>query len=221
MLQRTERILAHRLRCQPRHSHVHCRQLFLSKHGAAELRRHSTYGWRRSQFRHFRFPTRRRNSVRTAGCCREQYPGRNSGRAIEIENSNAGTSQAPIYIKYNTTYGNNAAPTGAYCQGNGEISLVAAFNVNVTRNIVQTNAITGCSCYRIYGLEVSQDNSTSVVDANWVAGLGGNNTFLYASGSFAYGSANVLGTSPILLIRRFHRYLLVAVPPMFLPAWKA
>lgn len=120
----------------------------------------------------------------------------NGGRAIEIENSNAGPSQAPIFIEYNTTYGDNAAPNGAYCQGNGEISLVAAYPVTVAHNLVQTNAVTGCSGDKIYGLEVSQDNSTTIVDGNWVDGLDGNNTFLYASGSFAFGSANVLGTSP-------------------------
>jgi hypothetical protein len=120
----------------------------------------------------------------------------NGGRAIEVENSNAGPNHALIFIKYNTTYGDNATPTGAYCQGNGEIGLVAAYNVNVTHNIVQTDAVTGCSGDRIYGLEVSQGNSTSVVDTNWVAGINGNNTFLYGSGSFAYGPANVLGTSP-------------------------
>jgi acid phosphatase class B len=64
------------------------------------------------------------------------------------------------------------------------------------RTIAQTNAVTGCSGDNIYGLEVSQSNSTNVVDADWIAGLDGNNTLLYASGTFAYGSANVLGTSP-------------------------
>jgi len=120
----------------------------------------------------------------------------NGGRAIEVENSNAGPSPAPIYLEYNTTYGNNATPTGAYCQGNGEIGVVAAYNVTVTHNLVQTNAVTGCSGYAIYGLEVSQDNNTDKVDNNWVGSLNGNNTFLYASGSFAFGPANVLGTSP-------------------------
>jgi len=57
--------------------------------------------------------------------------------------------------------------------GNGEIGLVAAYNVTVTRNLVQTNAVTGCSGYKIYGLELSQDNSTTVVDNNWVDGLNG------------------------------------------------
>jgi hypothetical protein len=120
----------------------------------------------------------------------------NGGRAVVIENSNAGISHAPIFIKYNTTYGNNAAPTGAYCQGNGEIGLISVDSVSVTHNIAQTNAVTGCSGDNIYGLEVTQSNSTNVVDANWVAALDGNNTFLYASGSFAYGSANILGRSP-------------------------
>ncbi len=120
----------------------------------------------------------------------------NGGRAIEIENNNAAPLQAPIYIEYNTTYGNNAAPIGAYCQGNGEIGLVASYNVTVTHNLVQTSALTGCSGDKIYGLEVSQDNSTSVVDNNWVDGFNGNNTFLYASGAFAFGPGNILGTSP-------------------------
>jgi hypothetical protein len=120
----------------------------------------------------------------------------NGGRAVEIENNNAASGQAPIFIKYNTTYGNNAAPTGAYCQGNGEISLVSAYKVQVTNNLVQTAAASGCSGDSIFGLEVSQSNNTTVVDNNWVAGLSGNNTFLYASQSFAYGSANVFGVSP-------------------------
>lgn len=120
----------------------------------------------------------------------------NGGRAIEIENNNALPSQAPIFIEYNTAYGNNAAPIGAYCQGNGEIGLVAAYNITETYNLVQTSAATGCSGDTIYGLEVSQDNSSTVVDNNWVDGVNGNNTFLYASGAFAFGPTNVLGTNP-------------------------
>jgi hypothetical protein len=120
----------------------------------------------------------------------------NGGRGIEVENNSHGAGGAPIVIRNNTTYGDNATPIGAYCQGNGEIGLVSAYKVQVTNNLSQTAAATGCSGYTIYGLEVSQSNNTTVVNDNWAIGMNGANTFLYGSGSFAFGGANVLGTSP-------------------------
>jgi hypothetical protein len=120
----------------------------------------------------------------------------NGGRGVEVENNSRGAGGAPIIIRNNTTYGDNATPIGAYCQGNGEIGLVSAYKVQVTNNLSQTAAATGCSGYTIYGLEVSQSNNTTVVNDNWAIGMNGANTFLYGSGSFAFGGANVLGTSP-------------------------
>jgi hypothetical protein len=126
----------------------------------------------------------------------------------------------PIYIEYNTAYGDNGSPTLAYCQGNGEIGLIAAYKVNVSHNLVRTNAGTGCSGYNIYGLEVSQGNNTIVVDANWVDGLNGNNTFCTRAAHSRTDRRMYWARAQILPIRRFHRLLPVAVPPMLLPACK-
>jgi hypothetical protein len=119
----------------------------------------------------------------------------NGGRGIEINNNNVG-SGAPFYLKYNTAWGNNNAPTEEYCQGNGELDIVEAFNVQSTNNLAETNAATGCGGYPIYAMTVSESNGTTVSNDNYAYGVNGNNTFLYASGSFAYGSGNVLGTNP-------------------------
>jgi hypothetical protein len=119
----------------------------------------------------------------------------NGGRGVEVENNSHGAGGAPIIIRNNTTYGDNATPIGAYCQGNGEIGLVSAYKVQVTNNLSQTAAATGCSGYTIYGLEVSQSNNTTVVNDNWALGENGNNTFMWSSGSFAFGT-NTIGINP-------------------------
>jgi hypothetical protein len=120
----------------------------------------------------------------------------NGGKGILVNNNNKEGSQATFYIQNNTTQGNNDDPIQQFCQGNGEITITSAYNVQVINNLTQTSSAKGCSGYPIYALSVSQGNATDVVNNNFAYGLSGNNTFLYSSGSFAYGAGNITGISP-------------------------
>ena len=48
----------------------------------------------------------------------------------------------------------------------------------------------------VYAFSVSTINSSVSVDYNYLSGTSGNNTFLYNSTGFSYGSHNVIGTNP-------------------------
>jgi hypothetical protein len=119
----------------------------------------------------------------------------NGGRGIEVLNNSAGSSHAAIYITQNTTWGNLTDPNqnGTGC---GEVALDIASNTQVYGNLISTKSATGCGVNPIYALSVQFGDSTDSVDSNFAFGYNGNNTYLSNSGTFAYGSKNLLGTNP-------------------------
>jgi hypothetical protein len=121
----------------------------------------------------------------------------NGGRGVYMENNNVGSSHAPTYFKYNTMYGNNKQATQQFCNGNGDLTDYNALDVTAEFNLVQTDAATMCTSPSAkYALAVSTADASVVFDYNYANGVSGNNTFIYNSGSFAYGSHNVIGTNP-------------------------
>jgi hypothetical protein len=112
----------------------------------------------------------------------------NGGRGIE-ENNNNGTTPATVYIKNNTTYGNNAQAGQAYPVANGEINVVEANNTTATNNLTMTSqATTGGDA--IYAFALNPLGTGNTASGNWLYSAGGNTTF--GSG---YGT-NVTGTNP-------------------------
>jgi Chitobiase/beta-hexosaminidase C-terminal domain len=121
----------------------------------------------------------------------------NGGRGIYVENNNAGSAHASIYMNGNTLFGNNAQMTQAYCSGNGDLTVYNASDVTANGNLIQTNSATMCtSAQPKYAIAISTDNATVTINDNYASGTSGNNTFSYGSGSFAFGAANVIGTNP-------------------------
>jgi chitobiase/beta-hexosaminidase-like protein/ASPM-SPD-2-Hydin domain-containing protein len=118
----------------------------------------------------------------------------NGAKGIVVFNNAVGSSQAPIYLAHNTSWGNLTDPNQNW-QGCGEISLDNAYNAHVTGNLVSTRSAYGCGSNPIYALAVAQGNGSDQVTGNFAFGYNGYNSFFYASGSFAYG-ANTLGTDP-------------------------
>jgi hypothetical protein len=119
----------------------------------------------------------------------------NGGKGIEV-NGNAGPSyHSTIWIAQNTSWGNLTDPNQSWL-GCSEISLAKATHIHITRNLVSTKTALGCGGHPIYALGVSEGDGTDSVDHNLAYGYNGNNTFLYNSGSFAWGSTNQLGISP-------------------------
>jgi hypothetical protein len=118
----------------------------------------------------------------------------NGGRGIQPEYNNVGSPNATIIVKNNTIYGNEQDPNQAW-QGLGECIIQAANNTSFTNNICATSAANDPAGHPIYAIAITSGDSTDTIANNWAAGQGGNNSFMYSSGSFSYGT-NVLGTNP-------------------------
>jgi hypothetical protein len=119
----------------------------------------------------------------------------NGSKGIAVNYNAAGSYHATIWFKQNTVWGNLTDPHQSWL-GCAEMSTTGSDSTNIYNNLVSTRSATGCGGHPIYGLAVSQGNSSDVVVDNFAYGYNGNNTFLYASGSFSYGSTNTLGVSP-------------------------
>jgi hypothetical protein len=121
----------------------------------------------------------------------------NGGKGIEVNDNSAGSSHAVIWFSQNTSWGNLTAPNESWI-GCAEVSIYLASDTHVSGNLISTKSATGCGGHPIYALAASTiDGTDSVVD-NFAYGYNGNNTFLYDSGSFAWGSTNHFGTNPNL-----------------------
>jgi hypothetical protein len=118
----------------------------------------------------------------------------NGSSGVLIENNKTGSKAAPVYFKYNTTYGNLKATNRSFCVGLGEIYAEAANNVTVTNNLQVTDAATGCQGDAIYAASVA-NSSGDTYQNNWLYSAAGNNMFSSSNSSFGYGTQNV-GTSP-------------------------
>ena len=118
----------------------------------------------------------------------------NGSSGVLIENNKTGSSAAPVYFKYNTTYGNLKATNRSFCVGLGEIYAEAANNVTVTNNLEVTDAATGCQGDAIYAASVA-NSSGDTYQNNWLYSAAGNNMFSSNNSSFAFGTQTV-GTNP-------------------------
>jgi hypothetical protein len=103
-------------------------------------------------------------------------------------------NNAPVYVKYNTTYGNEQDTHQAYL-GLGECIIESASLTSFTNNLCATSAANDPAGKPVYALSVTSADATDTMTTNWAAEQGGNSTFKYNSGSFVYGG-NTLGTSP-------------------------
>ena len=118
----------------------------------------------------------------------------NGGKGIEVVNNHAGSYHATFWINQNTIWGDLTDPNQSW-YGCGELSVNTASDVNTYGNLISTKSATGCGGNAIYAMAVSGGDATDNIANNWAYGYSGNNTFVYNSGSFVYGS-NTLGVSP-------------------------
>ncbi len=118
----------------------------------------------------------------------------NGAKGIVAFNNAVGSSQAPIYLTNNTTWGNLTDPNQNWL-GCGEIALNNAYNTQITGNLVSTRSAYGCGSNPIYALAVATSNGSDQVTGNFAFGYDGFNSFVYDSGSFAFG-ANTFGVNP-------------------------
>jgi hypothetical protein len=119
----------------------------------------------------------------------------NGAKGIEVNDNSNGSSHSTIWFSQNTSWGNLTDPHQSW-YGCGEISLYRSSDTHVTNNLVSTRSATACGGHPIYALAVSTSDGSDAATNNFAYGYNGNNTFLYDSGSFSYGSSNHLGTNP-------------------------
>lgn len=119
----------------------------------------------------------------------------NGGKGVEVYNNAAGSAHSTIYLNNNTSWGNLTDPNQSWL-GCGEIIVNVASDTHVYGNLVSTKSATGCGGNPIYALSIGDGDSTDSMESNFAYGYNGNNTFLYASGSFSYASSNTFNTNP-------------------------
>jgi hypothetical protein len=122
----------------------------------------------------------------------------NGGHGIEVQNNTQGSAHAPIYLAYNTSWGNeidyNQQPN-SLC---AEVILNSAYNVHEAYNLAATANATECVGNPIYALSAYDVDGTASASNNFAFGHNGYHTFKYAAGSFTYDATNVLGVDPSL-----------------------
>jgi hypothetical protein len=119
----------------------------------------------------------------------------NGGKGLEVNNNTAGSYHSAIWFSQNTSWGNLTDPNQTWL-GCAEVSVYKAGNIHIYGNLISTKAATGCSGHPIYALAISGGDASNSVVNNLAYGYNGNNTFLYDSGSFAWGTGNQFGVSP-------------------------
>lgn len=121
----------------------------------------------------------------------------NGGRGIQASNNTAGSAHAPIFIEYNTSYGNNADNTNQNTGGScGDIRLLNTLNTQALHNLSQTAAATGCGGYGLYAYYLATGGNSDVIDFDWGASASGLTCGIQSpANGFACGIHNTFGTS--------------------------
>jgi|SRR5579859_7403127 len=119
----------------------------------------------------------------------------NGGKGLEVDKNTAGAFHSSIWLSQNTSWGNLTDPNQTWW-GCAELSAYRVGNVHIYANLLSTKAATGCGGRPIFALAISGGDGTNSVINNLAYGFNGNNTFLYDSGAFAWGSGNQFGVSP-------------------------
>jgi len=119
----------------------------------------------------------------------------NGGRGLEVFNNQTGSAHAPVYLRHNTTWGNNGDPNQSTTRHCGEILLLHALETQAFLNIAATNEANGCGA-ALYAYSVQfGDKTDSVYQDVGFSATGAYGT-IYRSGSLAYGPDNLFGTNP-------------------------
>lgn len=118
----------------------------------------------------------------------------NDGNGFAVQNNSAGSQHAPIYVRHNTSWGNNVGTwtSTALCS---EILINVGAAVQETGNLAATNRATGCGGYTVTAYNVFDGASTDSVQSNVAYSASGANTTTWGSGSFTFGS-NMTGQNP-------------------------
>jgi hypothetical protein len=120
----------------------------------------------------------------------------NGASGVHVFENHGDSPNATIYIRHNTSYGNQTGAINAYpC---AEIRLSSSLSTTVSMNLVETAGSSACnvsgSAQPLYALGVSAADSSDVLSNNFLYSQSGNNTSGSGNG-FSFGS-NTVGTNP-------------------------
>jgi len=122
----------------------------------------------------------------------------NGGHGIEVQNNVGGWYHAPIYLAYNTSWGNEVDYNQQPNHLCAEVLLNSAYNVQERYNLVSTSSTNQCAGNPVYALSAYNVDGTVWSYGNFAFGFNGQNVFKYAAGTFVYDSNNTLGQYPYL-----------------------
>jgi len=122
----------------------------------------------------------------------------NGGHGIEIQNNVQGANHAPIYIAYNTSWGNEINYNQQPNHLCAEVLLNAAYSVSESYNLVEAGGATECDGDSIYALSAYNVNGSVSSSNNFAFGYNGQNTFKWDAGTFVYAASNILGQNASL-----------------------
>lgn len=119
----------------------------------------------------------------------------NGGNGIAV--SGSGNVLAPVFIKNNTSYGNNTGNTSpTWC---GDIVADSSNSILFARNLARTSTATACASGTAtqYVYLVSRSTASVTVGDNWGYSAAGNNTSSQSNAGFGgFGPGNIFGTDP-------------------------
>ncbi len=119
----------------------------------------------------------------------------NGGHGFEVFNNATGGTQAPIYVKYNTSVSNvqdNNQTAG--CLGRAELRVAHTKTTTYDHNLAQTRTGTSCSSGAIYGVFVETVDGTDAVTNSWIYSAAGNTSGTDNATGFSFGS--ITSTTP-------------------------
>jgi hypothetical protein len=119
----------------------------------------------------------------------------NGGTGIQAFLNTGSSPNAKIYIRQNTTFGNQTGRVNANpC---AEINLNYSLSSEVYSNLIVTGAATGCQgAISISALGVTSPDQTDVIYTNFLYNAVGNRATISGSG-FAQGASNLSGMNPV------------------------
>jgi len=95
-----------------------------------------------------------------------------------------------MYFQHNTVYGNETDPNQVSMQDCGEIQLYSSLTTEVSGNLTQSTAATGCGGNTIYNYTVQNGDGTDHVYSNFGYSSLGNNTAVFENAGFFFGPNN-------------------------------
>jgi len=113
-----------------------------------------------------------------------------SGYRIDV------TTQAPVFVVNNTSYGNNSGPglNASWC---GEIITQSSANVTAEKNIAVTNTADGCGSWPNYAYYLAAWSGANTFNYNLGYSAAGYNDGSNDPSGFVYGTNNVFGVNPV------------------------